>query len=132
MPHYSKNNPEYRNNGHYQINDIVFMSIWTFKNKHNIQPNTNASNGEDSQALMAKGGIFHTSSPDFGNQFAKIYIFTATSLNNYFGISKDKNLNQITQNTNEFMISYQKIALEIDEIKLLIMGQDPYPSKALN
>ena len=33
------------------------MSIWTFKNKHNIQPNTNLSNGEDAQALMAKRSI---------------------------------------------------------------------------
>ena len=133
MTHYSKNDSEYRNNGHYQINDIDFMSIWTFKNKHNIQPNTNASNGEDAQALMAKGGIFHTSSPDFGNQFAKIYIFTVTSLNNYFGISKGKNFNEITQNTNtnEYMLLYQKIAREIDKIKLLIMGQDPYPSGAI-
>ena len=37
MTHYSKNDLEYRNNGHYQINDIDYMSIWTFKNKHNIQ-----------------------------------------------------------------------------------------------
>lgn len=85
MAHYSKENNEYRGNGHYVIDGVEFMSVWTFKNKHGIQPNDWKSNGNEGQELISQGGKVHSSTPDFGN-FDKIYIYPVSDLEEYYGV----------------------------------------------
>lgn len=34
MAQYSKESSEYISNGHYRINGVDYMSVWTFKNKY--------------------------------------------------------------------------------------------------
>ena len=36
MIDYSKESPEYIANGHYRINEVDFMSVYTFKKTHNM------------------------------------------------------------------------------------------------
>lgn len=85
MGHYSKDSTEYRDNGHYEIDGIEFMSIWTFKRKHNIKPNDSSSNGKEGQELGSKVGDIHTSTPDFGN-FDKIFLYSVESLEGFYGV----------------------------------------------
>jgi hypothetical protein len=84
MSHYSKESPEYRGNGHYEINGDEFMSIWTFKNKHGIKSDTTA-NGDEGKEIASKGSVTHTSTPDFG-QFSKIIIYSVKSLEEFYGV----------------------------------------------
>ena len=85
MAHYSKDSSEYQSNGHYIIDGTEFMSVWTFKNNHGIQPNDWKSNGTEGQELIAEGVKVHSSTPDFGN-FDKIYIYPVNDLEVYYGV----------------------------------------------
>ena len=84
MAHFSKESPEYRGNGHYEVNGTEFMSIWAFKNKHGIKSDT-AANGQEGKELAAKGGEMHTSTADY--KYPKpIIIYSVTSLEEYYGV----------------------------------------------
>lgn len=77
--HFDKDSKEYRGNGHYYINNEDWMSLWTYKKKNNIEPNTNSVNGDEGKALIANGVSIHSSKPDFGN-FDKIYLYRIEDL----------------------------------------------------
>lgn len=85
MGNYSKNSSEYIANGHYNIEGVEYMSIWTFKNRHNIKPNDWNSNGEEGQELIDSGVKIHSSKPDFG-KFDTIYIYTIKDLEEFYGV----------------------------------------------
>lgn len=85
MAHFNKTSPEYRGNGHYEIAGVKFMSIWAFKKKHGITPNSSNVNGKEGQELAAKGGDIHDSTPDVGS-FDKVFIYKVTSLEEYYGV----------------------------------------------
>jgi hypothetical protein len=80
---YSKDSPEYLGNGHYKINGVEFMSVWTFKNKHNLpQKSQNPNEGKElSMQVQNK----KASKPDFG-LFKQIYIYPVSDLEDYYGI----------------------------------------------
>lgn len=83
MEMYSKDSPEYLGNGHYNINGVEFMSVWTFKNKHNLpQKSQNPNEGKE---LSAKIQNKKGSKPDFG-AFTFIYIYPVCDLEDYYGI----------------------------------------------
>jgi hypothetical protein len=85
MAKFNKESKEYVSNGHYKINGTDFMSIWTFKKKHNINPNDNNSNGSEGQELNNLCFNIHSSSPDFGG-FSTIYIYPVEELESYYGV----------------------------------------------
>ena len=83
MESYSKDSPEYLGNGHYNIDGVEFMSVWTFKNKHNLpQKSQNPNEGKE---LSAKIQNKKRSKPDFGS-FDFIYIYPVSDLEDYYGI----------------------------------------------
>ena len=83
MEKYSKDSPEYIANGHYCIDGIEYMSVWTFKNKHNLpQKSLNPNEGKE---LSAKSTGKKGSKPDFGS-FDFIYIYPVSDLEDYYGI----------------------------------------------
>lgn len=85
MAHFDSNSKERIGNGHYRINGIDFMSVWTFKKKHNIEPNNNNANGSEGQELNKLGFNIHSSTPDFGG-FSTIYIYPVEELEKYYGV----------------------------------------------
>lgn len=83
MEIYSKDSPEYLGNGHYKINGVEFMSVWTFKNKHNLpQKSQNPNEGKELSMLVQNK---KASKPDFG-LFKQIYIYPVSDLEEYYGI----------------------------------------------
>ncbi|MBX3164458.1 MAG: hypothetical protein KF900_08255 [Bacteroidetes bacterium] len=85
MKKFSKDSSEYIENGHYKINEVDFMSVWTFKNKYGIKPNDNTNNGTQGKELIQRGIEYHASTPDFGG-FEEIYIYPVEALKNYYGV----------------------------------------------
>jgi hypothetical protein len=85
MGQFDKNSEEYISNGHYRINGVDFMSVWTFKKKHGIEPNNNSANGSEGQELNKLGFNIHSSTPDFGG-FSTIYIYPVEELEKYYGV----------------------------------------------
>jgi hypothetical protein len=83
---YNKTSEEYISNGHYRINGEDFMSVWTFKKKYGIFPNTNQSNGEDGQTLMSEDVTFYPTKPDFGG-FNTIYVYPVTELKKFYNVA---------------------------------------------
>jgi hypothetical protein len=83
MKQFCKEDPEYRGNGHYVIEGIEYMSVWTFKNKFFMGINTTKQNGEDAISLSSLGVKTQRSKPDFGN-FDNIYIYPVSDLNNFY------------------------------------------------
>lgn len=83
MAHFDKNSNEYIDNGHYNISNKEFMSIWTFKKNNRLTPNDNKINGSEGLELLSKGVANHTTTPDFGN-FDKIFIYPVEDLEMYF------------------------------------------------
>jgi hypothetical protein len=77
---FSKESAEYIENGYYQIENVEFYSIWTFKNKFKIGNNTNEKNKVDATNL---GGSFHLSIPDKGN-FSSVKLFSVNELKAYY------------------------------------------------
>jgi hypothetical protein len=48
MTNYSSESPEYISNGHYKIDGVEFMSVWTFKNAHKMtMKSKNPNEGKD-------------------------------------------------------------------------------------
>lgn len=82
---YSKDSPEYLGNGHYKINGVEFMSVWTFKNKHNLPQNTKIQNSNEGKELSMKVQNKKIIKPDFG-LFEQIYIYPVSDLEEYYGI----------------------------------------------
>ena len=81
---YQKGDSEYISNGVYKIGINTYMSIWSYKNKHAIEPNTNDGNGIDSSELKADGVKSYKSKPDFGG-FETVYIFPIYVLDKFYG-----------------------------------------------
>ena len=86
MSVYSKNSPEYLDNGHYHINGEEFMSVWTFKKNFN-PPSANATsiNGAEGKELAQICSEIYSSKPERGS-FSEILIFPLTELKKYYGI----------------------------------------------
>jgi hypothetical protein len=83
MKQYTKNDPEYRDNGYYVIEGAEYMSIWTYKNRKRVGVNRTAVNGQEARALASIGTPYLTSKPDFGN-FDQILIYPVEELNNFY------------------------------------------------
>ena len=83
MKQYSKEDPEYRGNGHYVIDGIEYMSIWTYKKKKGMMNNSNSINGAEAIELTSNGVSSKRSKPDFGG-FDNIYLYPYTDLNNFY------------------------------------------------
>ena len=83
MKQYSKFDPEYRGNGHYVIEGIEYMSIWTYKNKTGKGINTTSTNAQEARELASQGTHYLTSKPDFGN-FDQILIYPLEVLNSFY------------------------------------------------
>lgn len=77
---FSKDSKEYVENGFYKIKSIEFYSIWTFKNKFNIDNNTNSQNKIDATNV---GGDFYLSKPDIG-KFSSVKLFSVHELKAYY------------------------------------------------
>lgn len=83
---FNRESNEYIDNGHYRVDDIEFMSIWTFKNKNFLSNNTTEVNGEDALRLRnIEGIIIHTCEPDFGN-FEIINIYPIDELRRFYKV----------------------------------------------
>lgn len=85
MGQFDKNSKEYISNGHYKIDGVDYMSVWTFKKKQCIEPNNNNANGSEGQQLNKLGFNIHSSTPDFGG-FSTIYIYPVEELEKYYGV----------------------------------------------
>ncbi len=83
MKKYSKEDPEYRGNGHYVIDGVEFMSIWTYKRFKNLSGNTTSQNGDEAIKLSNLGIKAIATTPDIGN-FDKIYVYPTSDLNNFY------------------------------------------------
>ncbi len=83
MEIYSKESPEYIANGHYEINGVEFMSVWTFKNKHNLPQKS--QNPKEGKELSAKIQNKKESKPDISG-YPVIYIYPVSDLEEYYGI----------------------------------------------
>ena len=85
MAKYSNDSSEYKGNGHYGIDGIDYMSVWAFKERHNIIPNSKDKNGSEGKELISKGVKNYPSIPDFGG-FGTIYIYPISDLEEYYGV----------------------------------------------
>jgi hypothetical protein len=83
MTTYSKESPEWIANGHYKIDGQDFMSVWTFKNTHNMT--MKIRNPNEGKELAAKCAIKHKTKPDFGS-FEYIYVYPVNELEDYYGV----------------------------------------------
>lgn len=85
MRQFKKGDSEYISNGHYNIDGVQFMSIWTFKNKNNFDrsENTNQINGHEAIEILGQGTSFHNSKPDFGG-FSEIKLFPVNELREFY------------------------------------------------
>jgi hypothetical protein len=89
MKQYSKEDPEYRGNGHYLIDGIEYMSVWTYKKKKDMPNNSNSMNGAEAIKLSTNGVKSMRSKPDFGN-FDNIYIYPVSRFEEF--LSKNKKI----------------------------------------
>ena len=78
-----KDSPGYVKNGHYKIDGQDFMSVWTFKNMHNLPQKS--KNPNEGMELSAKCSMKYKSKPDFGS-FDWIYVYPVIDLEDYYGI----------------------------------------------
>ncbi len=83
MKQFSQNDPEYKGNGHYIIDGIEYMSIWTYKKKKGHSNNSNSVNGEEGIQLTANGVETKRTKPDFGG-FDNIYVYPVEELNKFY------------------------------------------------
>ena len=83
MTNYSSESPEYISNGHYKIDGVEFMSVWTFKNAHKMtMKSKNPNEGKD---VAAKCDVKYKTKPDFGS-FDFIYVYPISELEDYYGV----------------------------------------------
>ena len=85
MAHFDNTSNEYLSNGNYNLDGREFMSIYSFKKKHNLNPNNHSSNGTEGQELISNKVECHTCKPDFGN-FDKVFIYPINELEKFYGI----------------------------------------------
>jgi hypothetical protein len=94
---FDKSSSAYISNGHYHVDCekiengsfscIEYMSIWTFKNKNNISPNSNDANRLDAEKIQSSYIPRHSYCiPDFGN-FPSVKIFPVEDLKKHYKIS---------------------------------------------
>ena len=84
MAQYSKESSEYIVNGHYRINAVDYMSVWTFKNNYSgTTDNTTSINGSEGKELTRKCSKYYSTEPDFGG-YNKIYVFPIGELKKYY------------------------------------------------
>jgi len=80
---FARRDPEFKSNGDYIIDGEHYMSVWTYKIRKGISPNTNSSNGSDSLQILRKGARTFMSIPDKGN-FDKVQLFRVEDLNDFY------------------------------------------------
>lgn len=83
MKQYSKEDQEYISNGHYLIDGVEYMSIWTYKNKKSVGENSTQMNASEARTLASMGLKCISTKPDFGN-FSQIYIYRVEDLDGYY------------------------------------------------
>ena len=83
MKQYSQEDSEYISNGHYEIDGVEYMSIWTYKNKKHVGDNSTQTNASEARIFANKGFSCISTKPDFGN-FAQIYVYPVSDLDNYY------------------------------------------------
>lgn len=83
MKIFKKGDLEYISNGFYKIEGEEFMSIWSYKKRNDISPNTNSVNGDDGIELFNQGVKSFESEPDFGN-FDKVLLYPTTDLDRFY------------------------------------------------
>ncbi|GAA5130767.1 hypothetical protein [Thalassotalea piscium] len=79
---YSKHSEEYIENGLYKINQSLFYSLWSFKNKFGIPNNTPLKNYADAELIK---GLFYYSVPDKGG-FDKVKLFSESTLKSFYKV----------------------------------------------
>lgn len=83
MSKFKKGDKEYISNGHYLIENIYYMSIWTFKKQNGIEPNYDAVNGPEGIQLFDLGIKSYNSKPDFGN-YDSVLIYPVDELKSFY------------------------------------------------
>ena len=83
MKQYSKEDREYISNGHYLIDGVEYMSIWTYKKIKGVGENSTQMNASEARTFSSMGLSCISTKPDFGN-FAQIYIYKKEDLDNYY------------------------------------------------
>jgi len=87
MAQYSKESPEYIANGHYRIDEVEYMSVWTFKNKYSgTTDNTTGINGSEGKELTRNCSKCYSTEPDFGG-YNEIYVFPVDEIKRYYSIN---------------------------------------------
>jgi len=83
---YDINSPERIENGLFEIDGELWYSIWTFKNKYGITPNSNSANLQDAANVSRMCNDEHiTIIPDIGN-FGHVKGFREQDLIHYYNI----------------------------------------------
>lgn len=67
MAHFDEKSKEHRSNGHYEIDGVEFMSIWTFKKEYLLDRNERAINEAEGDQLISSGVENHTCKTETGN-----------------------------------------------------------------
>lgn len=83
MKVFKEGDSEYISNGHYLIDGVNYMSVWTYKNKNRIEPNTTRINGSEGIQLSARNITIYESEPDYGN-FGKILLYPEAVLEEFY------------------------------------------------
>lgn len=75
---------EYIENGHYRIDNIDYMSIWTFKNNFETNSeNTTEQNFSDANKIIPLNSDYYRSKPDYG-YFNEIKIYPVRTLKKFY------------------------------------------------
>lgn len=81
---FQQGDSEYIENGHYLIEELEYMSIWTYKCKHKVDSiNTSSVNGSEAIKLLNSNIANYHSKPDFGN-FGSIRLYPVTELRRFY------------------------------------------------
>ena len=94
MKQYSQEDSEYISNGHYEINGVEYMSIWTYKNKKHIGDNSTQTNASEARIFASKG---------FSNKTNQVSIENNHNSSREIPVVKDST--RIIKNENEINFS---------------------------
>jgi hypothetical protein len=83
MKQYQKGDLEYRSNGHYLVEGIEFMSVWTYKNSRGLANNLTSINGREAIELSSFCSKLISTKPDFGG-FDNIYAYQVNELDTFY------------------------------------------------
>ena len=93
MKVFSKDSPEYIANGHYNIDGVEFMSVWTFKRAYDLN---NKNKERDTSRNLNEGGelskacsVKHPSIPErkpAGASYNHVYIYPLEELKDFYGV----------------------------------------------